>query len=74
VQVASGTWTASLPGRVRPDVTYGGTSIVTEISTQSPVIKAFRKTRLMRVGLYGEFVQAAAVPKTMLNKFLKFCG
>ena len=52
-------------------VMVGGEQAV--FDTASPVIEAFRKTRLMRVTALRENVDAPAAPKDMLGKFLRYC-
>ncbi|HEY3697515.1 hypothetical protein [Phenylobacterium sp.] len=73
VTVSAGAAAASLPGRVAPDIEHGGSSIVTEISTASPVIGAFRKTAVIRVTVLHEGVEAPPVPGGMLRAFLGYC-
>ena len=73
VTVASGTATATVPGQVGPDKTHGGSFVTTELSSESPVIAAFRKTGLLRVTALRESVDAPAPPKDMLRKFLGYC-
>jgi hypothetical protein len=73
ITVSSGAATANLPGKIAPDREHGGSSIVTEISTQSPVIAAWRKTAVMRVTVLREWVEAPPVPGGMLRAFLNHC-
>lgn len=73
VTVSSGAATANLPGRIAPDIENGGSSIITEISSGSPVIAAFRKTAMLRVTVLREWVEAPPVPGGMLRAFLGYC-
>lgn len=73
VTVSSGPATATLPGKIMPDVEYGGSSIVTEISSGSPVIAEFRRTGYLRVTVLNELVDAPPAPSGMLRAFLNFC-
>jgi hypothetical protein len=73
IGVAAGAATATLPGRVGPDAVYGGSFVLTEISTASPVMSAFRKTRMLKVSALRESVETPPAPAAMLGKFLRFC-
>jgi hypothetical protein len=73
VMVASGEFTARVPGQVGPDGEHGGSYIMTELSTQSPVFDAFRKTGRLRVSVQREAVEAPPAPLGMARKFLGYC-
>jgi hypothetical protein len=73
ITLSAGAAQANVPGRIAPDPEHGGSSIVTEISTGSPVIAAFRKTSILRVTVLREMVEAPPVPGGMLRAFLGYC-
>jgi hypothetical protein len=73
ITVSSGAATASVPGKIAPDREHGGSSIVTELSTQSPVIESWRKTGVLRVTALREWVEAPRAPGGMLRAFLNYC-
>jgi hypothetical protein len=74
VMVSSGEFSASVPGQVGPDGENGGSYIMTELSTQSPIFDAFRKTGRLRVVVQREAVDAPPAPVGMARKFLGYCG
>jgi hypothetical protein len=73
VTVSSGAASASVPGEVGPDGQHGGSYIMTELSTQSPVFAPFRKTGQLRVTVQREVVQTPPAPTGMVRKFLGYC-
>jgi hypothetical protein len=73
VTVASGDAAATVPGQVGPDGQHGGSYIMTELSTQSPVFAPFRKTGQLKVSVQREVVQAPNAPTGMVRKFLGYC-
>jgi len=73
ITVISGAASATVPGRVGPDGEHGGSFLMTELSSVSPVIESFRKTGLLRVTALREAIDAPPVPKGMLRAFLRYC-
>lgn len=73
VVVTSGEFSARVPGQVGPDGQHGGSYIMTELSTQSPVFDAFRKTGRLRVTVQREAVEAPPAPVAMARRFLGYC-
>lgn len=73
VNLASGEAVATIPGEVGPDREHGGSYILTEVSTASPVIAAFRKTGRLRISVQREVVEAPAAPESLVRKFLGYC-
>jgi hypothetical protein len=73
VNVSSGEASTSIPGEVGPDGQHGGSYIMTELSTASPVIAAFRKTGRLRINVQREVVEAPPAPGGLVRKFLGYC-
>lgn len=73
VTVSSGDASAAVPGQVGPDGQHGGSYIMTEMSTQSPVFAPFRKTGQLKIAVQREVVQAPNAPTGMVRKFLGYC-
>jgi len=73
ITVISGAASATVPGRVGPDGEHGGSFLMTELSSASPVIQSFRKTGLLRVTALREAIDAPPTPKGMLGAFLRYC-
>jgi len=73
VVVSSGEAVARIPGQVGPDKDHGGSYMLTELSTASPVIAAFRKTGQLRITVQREVVEAPPAPSGMVRSFLGFC-
>lgn len=73
VNLASEGANATLRGRALPSQLDGATLVETEVSTQAPVIAAFRKTGLLSVQAIGEDVPVPPAPRGSVRKFLGVC-
>jgi len=73
VALSSGAASATLRGQANPDEMNGGSTLTTEVSSAAPVIKAFRKTGVLKVAALGETLAPPAAATRMVRTFLGAC-
>lgn len=73
VAVVSGPERTTLRGQARPSPA-GGSTVSVEVSDRAPVLAAWRKSAVLRLESLGSAVEPPPARKSLIGRFLGYCG